>query len=203
MAPFEFPTDAEVGMKVQLICSILEGQQPVSFVWLKDNQIIEQSSNSKNQLSSSEAIALRSANSLNQLHRQQLADKFSPGVHSTASQKSEYVIVVDNQSIMQDGDQSVALQQTKRLITDESMKEQQQILPTLSDSNIRIRQLEDSSILSIERLELKHSGRYTCSVQNEAGRASHSSQLIINGKFKENRSSLRPKLVLVFVRTNC
>lgn len=184
MAPFEFPTDAEVGMKVQLICSILEGQQPVSFVWLKDNQIIEQSGNNiNNQLSSSEAITLRSANSLNQLHRQQLADKLSPGVHSTSSQKSEYVIIVDNQSIVQDADQNVAAQQTKRIIaTDELMKERQQILPTLSDSNIRTRQLEDSSILSIERLELKHSGRYTCSVQNEAGRASHSSQLVINGK---------------------
>lgn len=192
VAPFEFPTNARVGMRVELICSVLEGQQPISFVWLKDNQIIEPN----NQLLSSgmERSSVRSANSLNQLHRQQLADKLSAGlgVHSplasvsasaTASQKSEYVIIVDQSSTLPDSEQ------TKRLTDDggESMKDQQkqqvnQLLPLLSDSNIRTKQSDYNSILSIEPLELKHSGRYTCSVQNEVGRASHSSQLVINGK---------------------
>lgn len=40
MSPFEFPPDAKVGMKVSIICSIQEGDQPVSFHWLKDNQLI-------------------------------------------------------------------------------------------------------------------------------------------------------------------
>lgn len=182
VAPFEFPTNAKVGMRVELICSILEGQQPISFVWLKDNQIIEPNNH---QLSSEmEPSSVRTANSLDQLHRQQMADKMSPGlgVHSstTVSQKSEYVIIVDQASTLKDSES----EQTKRLTNDggNSMKDQQQLLPLLSDSNIRTKQSDYNSILSIEALQLKHSGRYTCSVQNEAGRASHSSQLVINGK---------------------
>ena len=35
----------------------------------------------------------------------------------------------------------------------------QQLLPFLSDSNIRVRQSDDYSILSIVKLELKHAGR--------------------------------------------
>jgi len=41
LAPFEFPRDAQLGQRVLLTCAALEGQQPISFVWLKDNQILE------------------------------------------------------------------------------------------------------------------------------------------------------------------
>lgn len=166
VAPFEFPADAQVGMKLVLTCSVLEGQQPVSFVWLKDNKIIGDEQRPM--------AATAQANSLGQLHQQQLADKYAlspiPYSLARASYKAEYLLTSSSSS------------PNSSSRTPDSEQQQTALLPLLSDSNIRVRQSDDYSILSIDRLELKHSGRYTCSIQNEAARTSHSSQLLINGK---------------------
>lgn len=176
LAPFEFPADAQVGMKVVLTCSALEGQQPISFVWLKDNQII-----------GGEHAAGRqhASNSLNQLHQQQLADKLalSSGFdeqqqRQTQSRKqaAEYVLVLEEP---QHG--AAMITSSQQVNKAPLSADSNELLPLLSDANIRVRQSDDYSILSIEKLELKHSGRYTCSAQNEAARSSHSSMLAING----------------------
>ncbi|CAA3033297.1 Down syndrome cell adhesion molecule Dscam2, partial [Olea europaea subsp. europaea] len=206
LAPFEFPADAQVGMKVLLTCSALEGQQPISFVWLRDNQIIEPSGTSE----SNKMAGERSVASLGQVHQQQLADKFALSAHSAISlgQRSAYVLIGGGQqgpavqttarggdSLDEDplggvegsdtpprdasGRGGAKTQTTNRT---QAAAAAAQTSMQLSDSSIRIRQADDYSILSIEPLELKHSGRYTCSAQNEAARVSHSSQLSINGR---------------------
>ena len=38
------------------------------------------------------------------------------------------------------------------------------------------------SLLEIEAVNANHAGEYTCSVSNEAGSASHSTVLAVNGK---------------------
>lgn len=176
LAPFESPHQAQVGMKLVLTCSALEGQQPISFIWLKDNQIIQGQQSSEMQASSHNLMSNHlhhQANSLDQLHQQQLSDKFALSSGNSASSYSlgdkqrgtpEYVVLGSSNNNPEESNQ-------------------QQLLPILSDSNVKIRQSDDYSILSIDRLELKHSGRYTCSAQNEAARTSYSSQLQINGKF--------------------
>lgn len=159
LAPFEFAANAQVGMKVVLTCAALEGQQPMSFVWLKDNQLI--SGDGAQLIAAAELPSAtgngRQANSLSQLHQQQLADKLAL---MESREADEYA-----------------------LIGQEEPPDQDILLPVLSDSNVRTRQADDYSILSIEKLELKHAGTYTCSAQNEAARASHSSQLVINGEY--------------------
>lgn len=247
LAPFEFPGDAQVGMKVLLTCSALEGQQPISFVWLRDNQIIDSSpsqSSSSSLATASSSIQSSDANSgssaghstsrqqlittLGQLHQQQLADKFALSAHSTISlgEKSEYVLIGSgaqtgsksaapskhyngNQlgggaggsghddddinelddlmglgAVKQTSSSSSSSKPPKSAASASSSSSSAAAATTmhLADSSIRIRQADDYSILSIEPLELKHSGRYTCSAQNEAARVSHSSQLIINGE---------------------
>ena len=173
LAPFEFPSDAQVGMKLVLTCSILEGQQPMSFVWLKDNQIIETAERQQQQ----QHRLGRQPSSLNQLHQQQLADKLALGFNLASGKSlSEYVLLAEQQG---------AHSASKAAGEEDG----QQLLPLLSDSNIRVRQSDDYSILSIDKLELKHSGRYTCSVQNEAARASHSSKLLINGELTFNSAA--------------
>lgn len=141
LAPFEFAADAQVGMKVVLTCSALEGHQPISFVWLKDGRPIA--------LDGSQSAA-----SLGQLHRQQLSAKLA------------------------EPSQGRRLDSALGGTTNQNESE----LVPIWDSGIRIRQSDDYAILSIERLDLNHAGRYTCSAQNEAARASHSAQLSINGK---------------------
>lgn len=179
LAPFEFPSDAQVGMKVVLTCSTLKGQQPISFVWLKDNQIIDSHSSALGPASSSanpqQQQSSSPGKSLAQVHRQQLSDKLkleAAGRHPLGSQQIDYAILSTSES------QQVNLDST------DGQQQQQQLVPVLSDPNIRVRQADDYSILSIDSLELKHSGRYTCSAQNEAARATHTAQLVINGKFE-------------------
>lgn len=166
LAPFEFPADAQVGMKVVLTCSALEGQQPISFVWLKDNQLIG---------ADHSGGGGAPVNSLAELHQQQLADKLAlAGSNAFAGaerKRSEYVLVLEEP----------ASRLAVKLSASTTPASEPLPLPILSDSNIRVRQSDDYSILSIEKLELKHSGRYTCSAQNEAARSSHSSLLVING----------------------
>lgn len=177
VAPFEFPADAQVGMKLVLTCSVLEGHQPISFVWLKDNKIIADGAEQRPSLAAQAA-----GSSLNQLHQQQLADRYalSPIPYSLARSgysRAEYLLTSTaptNNNSRSSGDELESGQQQQQ--------QQSALLPLLSDANIRIRQSDDYSILSINELELKHSGRYTCSVQNEAARASHSAQLLINGE---------------------
>lgn len=203
LAPFEFPQDAQVGMKLVLTCSALEGQQPISFVWLKDNQIIKQQELADQQQlhhdhqEQPSVLSVTQANSLSQVHQQQLADKLalqSASSSASVGQKvAEYVIL--GAGFEQADELDAAAQRTaaganrrpdKTLDeTDEqsSKSSQRHLLLSLSDSNIRIKQADDYSILSLDKLELKHSGRYTCSAQNEAARVSHSSQLSINGEF--------------------
>lgn len=143
LAPFEFAADAQVGMKVVLTCAALQGQQPISFVWLKDGRPI---ANEPSQ----------TARSLGQLHQQQLAARLG----ETAP---------DGRRALAETDQSEAGAKLMELAP-------------LWDQSVRVRQADDYSILSIERLELAHSGKYTCSAENEAARVSHSAQLSINGK---------------------
>lgn len=153
LAPFEFPSSAQVGMKVVLTCAALEGQQPISFVWLKDNQLIEGADASSS--------GGPTASSLGQVHQQQLGDKAPLGSSSSRQpQDAEYLVLTERAGDSEPG----------------------ALLPVLTDQAMRIRQADDYSILSIDKLELRHSGRYTCSAQNEAARTSHSSQLLINGK---------------------
>jgi hypothetical protein len=223
LAPFEFPADAQVGMKVLLTCSALEGQQPISFVWLRDNQIIDPAGSSaadagapSSPSSSAESKGLTTGHrdeqlvaSLGQLHQQQLADKFALSAHSAISlgDKSEYVLIgpaPQTAATSGAGKQSPAARQHElsNIVDDENENDdadaagpllarskvagarQKPATMHVSDASIRIRQADDYSILSIEPLELKHSGRYTCSAQNEAARVSHSSQLIINGELR-------------------
>lgn len=140
LAPFEFASDAQVGMRVLLTCSALEGHQPISFIWLKDGRPIVSEHN-------------QAPGTLSDLHRQQLSAKLaepSPG---------------------------------RRLSSAASwLNKSESELSPIWDPGIRIRQSDDYAILSIEKLGLGHAGRYTCSAQNEAARASHSAQLSINGK---------------------
>lgn len=176
VVPFEFPADAQVGMKLVLTCSVLEGQQPISFVWLKDNKIISADERPMGPVVGSAGGAR--ASSLAQLHQQQLADKY-------AMAPLPYSMGRAGQGNYKASEYSLLLNETGR----EDLNQQQQqaaLLPLLSDANMRVRQSDDYSILSIDKLELKHSGRYTCSVQNEAARTGHSSQLLINGKFAAN-----------------
>jgi Down syndrome cell adhesion protein len=35
--PFEFPSDLQVGMKIRVMCSVSQGDQPLKFVWYKDS----------------------------------------------------------------------------------------------------------------------------------------------------------------------
>lgn len=245
LAPFEFPADATVGMRVLLTCSILRGQQPISFVWLKDNQIIATTQPSLEQTVASNGGGL----SLGQLHRQQLTEKAvhlngnqvksnvrnhllakssqtiagddpvdstaasgaehdlhnqgagrmrldyviynaAPGTTTTTEQQlrnnnnNNQVLLTrlssgSNKSSSTGNDATLSSASLSSAIVNEN-----RLLPLLSDPSIRIRQSDDYSILSIEGLELKHSGRYTCSAQNEAAQASHSSQLTINGEYR-------------------
>lgn len=198
LAPFEFPPEAQVGMKVMLTCSALEGQQPISFVWLKDNKIISADPLSGRATGegvakgpTSSIVSTGNVLSLNQLHQQQLSEKLALGAGGSLAlnlpvERQEYVMLSNgaNTNSMTTGpnpmedlesETSGSLQPTATTIT----------TTVLSDSSIRVRQSDDYSILSIERLELKHAGRYTCSAQNEAARTSHSSQLAINGEYME------------------
>lgn len=189
LAPFESPHQAQVGMKLVLTCSALEGQQPISFIWLKDNQIIQGQQTSEIQAAHqshllSNHLHHHQANSLDQLHQQQLADKFAL---SSGSSGSLYSLFGDAKSGR--NQEYVVLSNTQQQQHPTGSEDnQQQLLSILSDSQVKIRQSDDYSILSIDRLELKHSGRYTCSAQNEAARTSYSSQLQINGKLAMTES---------------
>lgn len=44
------------------------------------------------------------------------------------------------------------------------------------------------SFLEIEAVKAHHAGRYTCSVSNEAGATSHSTILVVNGKWACNEN---------------
>lgn len=202
LAPFEFPADATVGMRVLITCSILRGQKPISFVWLKDNQIIA-SIQHQSSVSNIGDLQPASSLSLGQLHRQQLAESrlslpaSSKGLHQQVgsggaklheharldyviyNQASESPIVQQTTLLRQQQQQSMSLQSK---LSDSTTMNENQLLALLSDPSIKIKSSDDYSILSIENLELKHSGRYTCSAYNEAARVSHSSQLLINGK---------------------
>lgn len=182
LAPFEFAANAQVGMKVVLTCSALEGQQPMSFVWLKDNQLID-SGASVGVQAQQQSLG---ANSLSQVHQQQLADKFA--LSSSGNNAGGAIVSLHQHQQQSNNEYSLVSQQQQADF--ESTLDTPQLLPLLSDSNIRIRQADDYSILSIDKLELKHSGRYTCSVQNEAARTSHSSQLTINGKYHRGEISV-------------
>lgn len=225
LAPFEFPRDAQVGMKVLLTCSALEGHQPISFIWLKDQQIIMSGASLEGSVGAKSAPP-DTVNSLAQLHRQQLAEKLALSAHAALElgpTKSEYVLITSNSKSApfgvsndddehsdyddddadngknivnnnsanehsgQSHDKSIAVApkhdsshlQTNRKLAAPHRKSSMHLI----DSSIRIRQADDFSILSIDSIELKHSGRYSCSAQNEAARVQHSSQLIINGKY--------------------
>lgn len=252
LAPFEFAHDATVGMRILLTCSILRGQQPISFVWLKDSQILHPaststpaSSASASGSSSAASGSLQTRVSLDELHRQQLGEKLAlnalsglqasmnaskmhhayknknkasksrdsrrpflnedplmdvanePSSRKTIVNKNnnprlDYVIYNAAEPLLSNSAQS----SIKPLLSSMEASGQQNheqhpttaatssgLLPILQDPSIMIRQTDDYSILSIEGLELKHSGRYTCSAQNEAARTSHSAELTINGEY--------------------
>ncbi|XP_025016015.1 Down syndrome cell adhesion molecule-like protein Dscam2 [Tetranychus urticae] len=48
-------------------------------------------------------------------------------------------------------------------------------------SDIRIRSIEDSSMLIIDSIKSSHSGNYTCKISNRYGSDSHSSELLVEG----------------------
>ena len=185
LAPFEFAPAAQVGMKILLTCSALEGQRPISFVWLKDKQIIEAPSGgaqldvasgaegAKDEEDTS-SPSRRLANSLGQLHQQQLAGKQLADDSEPPLDKS-----FDNYLLVQEDHQALERRSSASGGAGEPNSKPETVI---SDSAISVRQAEDYSILVIEPLELKHSGRYTCSAQNAAARVSHSSQLVINGE---------------------
>lgn len=52
--------------------------------------------------------------------------------------------------------------------------------------NIKIKTMGDVSILTIEPVNSKHSGNYTCFVSNKFGRDKHSSLLVVEGIFYIN-----------------
>lgn len=187
LSPFEFPSDAQIGMKLVITCSILKGQQPISFVWLKDNQIISgqpsalpSSNSNSHQQSPGPTTAVKS---LAQVHSQQLAEKLqleAASRHPLAKQQLNYAVLSGGSDSGTHHNQQQ--QQQLGLNMDPSDSQQShKLLAVLSDPNIRVRQADDYSILSIDSLELKHSGRYTCSAQNEAARATYNAQLVING----------------------
>lgn len=219
LAPFEFANDATVGMRVLITCSILRGQKPISFVWLKDNQIIASQDNQHRNEPSSLLLTDHSRTttttttsgggglSLAQLHRQQLAESrlssLSPEsstatqISSKALHKSQHMtnklngysneeprldyVIYNHQS----ADNIANLPNRSGNNNNNNftaINNDNQLLALLSDPSIKIKHSDDYSILSIENLELKHSGRYTCSAYNEVARATHTSQLIINGK---------------------
>lgn len=37
IAPFQFPEELEVGGSTQATCSLISGDKPIQFSWLKDN----------------------------------------------------------------------------------------------------------------------------------------------------------------------
>lgn len=60
--------------------------------------------------------------------------------------------------------------------------------PISEDLPIKIRDIDDySSILTIDKVSRKHSGKYTCVVRNEAAATQHSAQLVVNGKSRNVR----------------
>lgn len=204
LAPFEFPSDTQIGMKVVLTCSALRGQKPISFVWLKDNQIISSSSETGSTTTTTTTTSTGQSltnqiKSLAQIHKQQLNDKIAleaAGTRQTAASSSvrqqlDYALLTSNHEQHQQQITSASIldaqTDTNSGLSGNNIKKgkgkhrDQLLLPILSDPNIRIKQADDYSILSIDSLELKHSGRYTCSAQNEASRDTHSAQLIING----------------------
>ena len=205
LAPFEFPQSAQVGMKVLLTCAALEGQQPISFVWLKDEQIIEQQpagpsappppppasspapdSSSKPEVAFAQHGGGPHQVGLGELHRRQLNDKLAlSAARPLKAQRNEYLLLgaAEPAPDEEPAEGSAAqAKQPERNRAGEQAGKSNHLSSVLSDASIKIRQSDDYSILSIEPLELKHSARYTCSAQNEAGRTSHSSRLIINGE---------------------
>lgn len=219
LAPFEFPRDAQVGMKVLLTCSALEGQQPISFVWLRDNQIIVPSAapgttgpaadDDDDEGAGPEEAGERAPSSLAHFHQQQLADKLALSPHAALAlgqRNSEYVLIqpdgptaaqqqpgsgrepkqaqAHEQGDEEEGEGAQGERQRDKSVASAGRGRARQAgARQLLDPSIRIRQADDYSILSIDSIELKHAGRYTCSAQNEAARASHSSQLVINGEW--------------------
>lgn len=43
IVPFEFPKNIQMGMRVRLLCSIMQGDPPFTFSWLKDGKALDPS----------------------------------------------------------------------------------------------------------------------------------------------------------------
>ena len=146
LAPFEFPQDAQVGQRALLTCSALEGQRPISFVWLKDNQIIgsqEPGAQADSAAASGKAAAAAATTTttttttnaetsgrlagatLGQVHRRQLSDKFalSQGDNGSGAGQPAYVLVERAESESELG-QAAAAEEEEELEVDAELVQQ-------------------------------------------------------------------------------
>ncbi|GAB6021010.1 Down syndrome cell adhesion molecule-like protein 1 [Chamberlinius hualienensis] len=177
IVPFEFQDELlREGMRARLQCVISEGDLPINVEWLKDG----------NKIPNELGILIKTL------------DEFSSilTIHSiTPKHNGKYTCVASNDAatvthsaqLSVNGMRSLvtcAISQGDQPLTFEWLKDGKAIPMNIGIVTRKYDQNTDS--LSIENVDSRHSGNYTCIVRNQAGKAMHSAQLMVR---------VRPKIV--------
>ncbi|GAB6021000.1 Down syndrome cell adhesion molecule-like protein 1, variant 3 [Chamberlinius hualienensis] len=177
IVPFEFQDDLlREGMRARLQCVISEGDLPLKVEWLKND----------NKIHNEIGILIKTL------------DEFSSilTIHSiTPKHNGKYTCVASNDAatvthsaqLSVNGMRSLvtcAISQGDQPLTFEWLKDGKAIPMNIGIVTRKYDQNTDS--LSIENVDSRHSGNYTCIVRNQAGKAMHTAQLMVR---------VRPKIV--------
>ncbi|GAB6020834.1 Down syndrome cell adhesion molecule-like protein 1 [Chamberlinius hualienensis] len=179
-----------VGSPARLVCGLIEGDPPVSFQWLKDGLPIRDNMTSSSLISIHQIDGLSSILTIGQLVAEHTGSITCIASNSAGSTNYTVQIKVNAPKIVPfafqgdhvfegalarltcvvyQGDLPLKINWMKDGIT----------IPT--DLGASIHQIDTyTSILTIDHVELKHGGNYTCIAQNRAAATSHTASLVVN-----------------------
>lgn len=171
IAPFVISNSLREGERATIGCTVSSGDLPIEISWFRNGRPIwlltdeqqqqQQQDNKINQLSSSsKSLALGLSNNNNNEQRQ-VPNAGNPNVASLYANANEQLSLAGGQ-------------------LSNSLGDSIQAAPL---SGVRVIGVSEySSTLLFESLSVSHSGNYSCVARNDAGTASHQSQMIVQGK---------------------
>ncbi|GAB6021006.1 Down syndrome cell adhesion molecule-like protein 1 [Chamberlinius hualienensis] len=177
IVPFEFQDELlREGMRARLQCVISEGDLPLKVEWLKDG----------NKISNELGILIKTLDEFSSiLTIHSIIPKHNGKYTCVAS--NDAATVTHSAQLSVNGMRSLvtcAISQGDQPLTFEWLKDGKAIPMNIGIVTRKYDQNTDS--LSIENVDSRHSGNYTCIVRNQAGKAMHTAQLMVR---------VRPKIV--------